>query len=180
MLPVSASAMVGVLERSSTPVGKWKRISASRSPHKLWSLGMSLSGTLGRAVYPSCILRLRHVCGAGCADVVSFGFAEVPMAAIVLIMNTEINSEMKKEVNSHLLKREIKYYSRRSMKEMDEFVAKFTIAKLDSLTPAELVQLRDLLLLPDEPIRNMMEGTLDVTEGYANILPKLRAFQMWP
>ena len=91
------------------------------------------------------------------------------MRAILLLM-TDIDKIM---ADKNLLKREIRYYARRSIKEMDALFARFLAEALEDLDSATLVQLRDLLLGPDEPIRAMLDGEMAFASKFQEILTAL-------
>ncbi|MDD9912477.1 MAG: succinate dehydrogenase assembly factor 2 [Alphaproteobacteria bacterium] len=77
----------------------------------------------------------------------------------------------------HLLKREIKYRSRRSLKEMDDLIGGFVEARLDSLDAAMLTELRDMLEEMDQDLLASWRGEIDIPTEYQRIFDALRAFR---
>lgn len=60
-----------------------------------------------------------------------------------------------------LLKKEIRFRCRRGLKETDILFARFIAAELETMGEPELIELRDLLHLPDQLLLNwFIEGCL--------------------
>ncbi|MFZ2620746.1 MAG: succinate dehydrogenase assembly factor 2 [Alphaproteobacteria bacterium] len=79
-------------------------------------------------------------------------------------------------MDTTLLKREILYRGRRSMAEMDKLIQPFLAAKLNSLTEAQMLSLRDMLHEMDQNLLASWRGEKPVPAEYAEVFAVLRQF----
>lgn len=76
--------------------------------------------------------------------------------------------------NKPLLQREIRYYARRSIREMDTYCQNMLASGLDDLTTEDLVLLRDLLLMQDYHILAWLHKTAPVPAHYTALIDAIR------
>lgn len=86
-------------------------------------------------------------------------------------MTLELNPE-----DIHRLKREVRYRSRRSMKEMDDLIQPFVAACVEELSPAQLLQLKDMLNEMDQNLLASWRGEIAVPDVYRDIFRQIRNF----
>ena len=75
-----------------------------------------------------------------------------------------------------LLKREIKYRSRRSLLEMDKLIGSFVDAELDNLAEDMLLELRDMLEEMDQHLIASWREEIPVPAEYTRVFNILRQF----
>jgi succinate dehydrogenase flavin-adding protein (antitoxin of CptAB toxin-antitoxin module) len=94
-------------------------------------------------------------------------------------MVVSILDRMTAELNPqeiHRLKREIRYRARRSIKEMDDLIQPFIDARVETLSPMLLLQLRDMLHEMDQNLLASWRGEVAVPAVYEDIFGQIKDF----